>query len=314
MLNHIVENREVTYSIKPPFPRNMLIEPTNACNHNCIFCNNDKQMRKTTVIDTPLVYSLLEQAYEMGTREVGFYMTGEPLLCRDFSLFIKKAKDIGYEYIYLTTNGSKLDIKTAKLLIENGLNSLKYSINAATKVTYLKIHGKDDFDIVYKNVKDIHDFIEATDASIATFISYIICNENIHEKDLIFNVYGNLVDRIYLFEQDNRGGSLDGNMISSSGVYNVKENYHPCDMVFNRIHVTSSGFLTPCCTDENGMLSAVDLHTTSLNKAWYSDIMNDLRKQMIDKNLKNNQCYNCLYNRKKRIYPLNEHLHMQDLK
>ena len=78
------------YDLFPPFPaKNLLIEVTNLCNCNCIFCANNKMQRKRKFIDKDLVFNVLRDAYELGTREVGFYTTGEPLLNTDLLLFIK---------------------------------------------------------------------------------------------------------------------------------------------------------------------------------------------------------------------------------
>ena len=45
-------------------------------------------------------------AYELGTREVGMYATGEPFIVPELASYIKLAKDIGYTYVYLTSNGA----------------------------------------------------------------------------------------------------------------------------------------------------------------------------------------------------------------
>ena len=100
-------DRDELYSLEPPFPKsNFLMELSNACNHACIFCAHQKMRRKVGKIDKNLAFDILQQAYDLGTREVGFYATGEPFLVPDLPEYIKKAKDIGYTYVYLTSNGS----------------------------------------------------------------------------------------------------------------------------------------------------------------------------------------------------------------
>ena len=99
-------DRSELYSLEPPFPKsNFLIETSNACNHECIFCAHQKMKRKVGKIKKELVFDLLQQAYDLGTREVGFYATGEPFLVPELPEYIKRAKDIGYTYVYLTSNG-----------------------------------------------------------------------------------------------------------------------------------------------------------------------------------------------------------------
>ena len=104
----------------PPFPKkNLLIEVTNACNNKCIFCANRIMTRKLGMIDSKLVYKVLQEAFELGTLEVGFYATGEPLLNKKIYDYIKKAKEIGYEYIYITTNGILANLDNVKKLYNN---------------------------------------------------------------------------------------------------------------------------------------------------------------------------------------------------
>ncbi|MCL2812884.1 MAG: radical SAM protein, partial [Clostridia bacterium] len=100
-------NRKELYCLEPPFPHsNFLIETSNACNQKCIFCAHQKMTRKVGKIKPELVFDILAQAYALGTREVGFYATGEPFLVPELPMYIKKAKEIGYEYVYLTSNGA----------------------------------------------------------------------------------------------------------------------------------------------------------------------------------------------------------------
>lgn len=150
-------NREAVYREQPPFPRNMLIEVTNRCNHKCIFCAHKKMRRPFGNCDKRSMTNIIRQAFELGTREVGFYLTGEPLLNNDLEYYVGLCKKIGFEYIYLTTNGVFAEKERIRKLCEAGLSSLKFSINAATKETYQFIHGRDDFDKVFRNLIDINE-------------------------------------------------------------------------------------------------------------------------------------------------------------
>ena len=115
-------DRPELYTLEPPFPTtNFLIETSNACNHACIFCAHQKMKRKIRKIDKNLVFDLLQQAYDLGTREVGFYATGEPFLVPELPDYIKRAKDIGYSYVYLTSNGSVATPERIRAVVDAGL-------------------------------------------------------------------------------------------------------------------------------------------------------------------------------------------------
>jgi molybdenum cofactor biosynthesis enzyme MoaA len=83
-------------SLRPPFPENMLVELTNGCNHQCIFCANKKKPRKIGQIKEELLDRILVEAYSLGTRSLGYYTTGEPLISANLEKYIARAKEIGY--------------------------------------------------------------------------------------------------------------------------------------------------------------------------------------------------------------------------
>lgn len=58
---HMQENREVIWDEDPPFPKNIMIEHTNACNHSCFFCGNKHQKGHITKVDREIVLSIIEQ-------------------------------------------------------------------------------------------------------------------------------------------------------------------------------------------------------------------------------------------------------------
>lgn len=309
-MSKIIMDRDAKYMLVPPFPQNMLIELTNICNHKCVFCGYGKMQRPKRICDKTLVEKILKEAYQNGTREVGFYVIGEPLLYENISDIISLAKQLGYEYIYLTTNGVMANRKKLEEIILAGLDSIKFSINAATKETYLKIHGKDDFDTVKENLKSLDCLIKEKGLSINRYISFIRNKWNKEEESLLHKEFEKLVDNIYIFDCINQGGNM--NELAAMGIVDEKDKRPgstiPCDMVFNRLHVTVEGYLDACCADVEGYLAAVDLNQCSIKEAWESEIMQALRKRHLEHDLKGTVCYNCIYNKEEQIMPINQKL------
>ena len=86
-------DRNELYCLEPPFPyTNFLIELSNACNHACIFCTHQKMKRPVGKIEPKMVSSVLRQAYDLGSREVGFYSTGEPFIVNELPSILKRRK------------------------------------------------------------------------------------------------------------------------------------------------------------------------------------------------------------------------------
>lgn len=309
-MGKLVLNRDASFLLNPPFPHNMLIELTNACNHRCVFCGYQKMRRDIQTCDEELSKKLIHEAYENGTREIGFYIIGEPLLYAGLPGMIAYAKRLGYEYIYITTNGVLASKPKMEELVEAGLDSIKFSVNAASPEIYKKIHGKDDFGKVRKNIEDLHYMKQEKNLAIKIFLSFIKNEWNKNEESLLFEHFGKLVDEVYVFDCINQGGEMDE--LVEMGIID-KENIKPgstlpCDMVFNRIHITVEGYLSACCADFDGYLAAVDLHQMSLKDAWESTAMQDLRKRHLENDLKGTVCYNCIFNKKDAVYPINKEL------
>lgn len=290
-------------NIEPSIPINMLLEVTNACNHNCIFCANSKSTGKLQFINSQFVERVIKEAYELGTREIGFYSTGEPLLNNDLERYIKRAKEIGYDYTYITTNGALLNRERAESLVNSGIDSIKFSINSGKRENYKLIHGKDDYDKVYNNLKYLFEFREENKLDFKIFISCILTRYTIEEKQLLREKFGQFSDEIIFLECKNQCGVMYE--VNDRLTINHIEPKDICPLPFNKLHITCEGYLTACCADFQNYLAIENLNNTSLRKAWYSDNFKALRQKHLDKNLYGTLCYNCINNVNKKIEPIN---------
>ena len=309
MKKKLVINRSKEIIEKPPFPHNMLVELTNICNHECIFCAHKKMHRKTGYCKKDTMTRIIKEAYELGTREIGFYLTGEPFLCKDLNYYIKLSRDCGFDYIYITTNGVLANVENVKSAIEAGLSSIKFSINAATRETYKIIHGKDDFDKVVNNIKQIYKMRNNQYKEFPIFASFVVVTANQNEVKKFKEDLGKYFDDMIIVDAYNQGGNMpelnDGLLVSENESIKI-----PCEMLFNRLHITYEGYLNACCVDFDNMMAVENLNEVSLEEAWYSDRMVNLRRQHLNGKIDRNMCYRCINNTKTDvdIYPLNKKL------
>ena len=253
---------------------------------------------------------IIRQAYDNGTREIGFYLIGEPLMNPDMEAYVAHAHKLGFEYIYLTSNGALATIERMKSLISAGLNSIKFSVNAATPETYMTTHGKDDYETVKKNILDLRNYITEQQLDIPLFISFVQTEITKSDVDRLHRDFDGVVDKLYIFPCANQGDNMSD--VLAKGVIKKEQLFPgssiPCAMVFNRLHITCEGYLDACCSDVDGNLAAVDLHNMSLLEAWYSDIMIALRRRHLSGDLRGTLCHNCAHNAEEAVYPLNSAL------
>lgn len=290
-------NRQAVTGVGNGLPLNMMVEVTNACNHQCIFCAHSKMRRRARMMDLGVFEDIARQAYSGGTREIGFYMTGEPLLHRNLEAFVALSRTIGFNYIYITTNGALATLERLEALIAAGVNSIKFSINAGTRETYERVHGRDDFVQVKSNLLAVSDYIRRNGLDVGLFVSYIICRQNQHEVEAFRREIERHVDEFRAMPAYNQGGNMaelkDGVMLDPEW----KPQNAPCSMLFNRLHVTCEGLLTACCVDFDEELVVADLKETPLPEAWNCDRMRQLREQHLNNTLpESSMCWRCINN------------------
>lgn len=291
------------FQLNPPFPRkNMLIELTNSCNHKCIFCANRKMSRPKGMIDPEFVTRILKEAYELGTKEVGFYATGEPFVNKNLEKYIKIAKEIGFEYIYITTNGALCTLDRFRQCVEAGLDSLKFSINGYNRENYQFIHGADDFDVVMKNVKEISAYKKEHNLSCNLFSSSIVTNST-DSKEAFEELLRPYLDELVLIPVRNQGG-LMSDIIEELSVNHIVERINHCTNQFQGVFISCEGYLTGCCGDFNNYLAVADLNKCSLEEAWNCETLVELRRKLMEGDTENTMCHNCLHKKSTPFNPL----------
>lgn len=291
------------------FPRNMLIEPTNICNHSCLMCANSKGTKQRGFIDDVFAKRILKEAYDQGTREVGFYGMGEPLLDKNLESYIAYAKQVGYEYIYITTNGVLLSESRARSIMDAGIDSIKFSINAANPEDYCLIHGKNEFNHVIENLICIDRLRKEKKNKIALYISYIATRFTVADEEIFRSKYQEYVDDIVFIDCKTAGDMVDEvrkylSVDSNKDFVSTFEN-DICPIIFNNLYITYEGYLSMCCDDLQNYLVVADLKKENLKDAWNNQYACDLRKRHLEHRLEGTRCYNCIYGCNETVEPLN---------
>lgn len=290
----------------PPMPKNMMVELSNACNHACLFCTSPNMTRKIARIDKGLLSRIMREAREGGVEEIGFYTTGEPFVHKDLEAFVREASRLDYRYIYISTNGAMATPERAAKVIDAGLNSIKFSINAGSRETYKLVHGYDDWDKVMHNLAFISQYRRSLGRPLKLFISFIITRHTAHEVEQFRAKVGHLVDDILFVPVHNQSGQMNEVQadLTTTETPAIHKGERVCPMPFNRLHVTCEGLLTICCVDYQNYLAVADLRKTSLAEAWGNTIFRDIRRRHLDGCIEGTLCGNCWKNRQDPVTPL----------
>lgn len=272
----------------PPFPRAVLFEVANMCNHRCSFCAYSKMTRAHRAIEPDLFTSIARQCYDLGAREIGLHGASEPLMCKDLAAHIATCKEIGYEYIYFTTNGTLGTPEKWKAYIDAGLDSVKFSINAGNAETYKNIHGKDDFQKAIDSVTFVSEYRKPLDRPLYVAVSFVEVPQNAASFEELKARVSPLVDEVYHAVAYNQSGQMSELNVSKT----IPE---ICHIPFNQVNITREGFLRACCNDYQNMLVMEDLSKVSVKDAWEGGHARELRRRHITGDLHGSLCHNCVH-------------------
>jgi wyosine [tRNA(Phe)-imidazoG37] synthetase (radical SAM superfamily) len=287
----------------PPFPLKLKIDICGTCNQNCIFCPTAVQSGKHTNIDDKLCRILIRDGYDAGARELAFSATGEPLLNPKLEEYITFAKNIGYRYVFINTNGSLLNNTRIKSLLDSGLDSIKFSVNAGDAKSYHLIHGMDCFEQVIDNIKLFNKLRK--DQLPRLFVSFISLKENIRQGKQLFSLIGKYIDDFIIQNANTRGGFNEIIKLEDSLLGNDSFSFKfPCSQLFDTAVVLAEGYLVICCQDFDKQTVIADLHKINITDAWNSDKFIAFRKKYLDKDLAGTLCNNCLFELNQKVEPL----------
>jgi len=134
----------------PTFPRTLYLETTNRCDSECQTC-----LRTFNTLEPPKDLTLAEVQRLVDQfpvlERVVLHGIGEPLLNKQIFEIVAYLKTKGATVLF-NSDAISLTQKRAAQLIASGLDEYRVSMDAATRETYARIRGVDQFARVIRNV------------------------------------------------------------------------------------------------------------------------------------------------------------------
>ncbi|ACA19229.1 Radical SAM domain protein [Methylobacterium sp. 4-46] len=128
----------------------LYLEVTNRCNLLCETCPRTfETLEPPADMSWDLFTRIVDQV--PGIARVVLHGVGEPMLVDDLPRMIRHLKARG-TYVLFNTNGTLMQPKRFRDLIETGLDELRVSLDAADRASYRRVRGKDFFDRIVRDV------------------------------------------------------------------------------------------------------------------------------------------------------------------
>jgi MoaA/NifB/PqqE/SkfB family radical SAM enzyme len=127
------------------------LETTNRCNLLCTTCPRTyAELEPPADMSWALFTSIVDQIPHL--ERAVLHGVGEPMLVKNLPKMVRYLKDRG-TYVLFNTNGTVLNDRNGRALIDAGLDELRVSLDASTAESFLAIRGADFFDRILRNVR-----------------------------------------------------------------------------------------------------------------------------------------------------------------
>lgn len=267
-----------SFQTERPFPVHLDIEINNLCNMRCAMCEHGQDpkpeyFREKKQLDRDTMFRIMEEFVAKGGRSIDFNGLNEPLLSPELEEYVAFARDKGVIDLFLHTNAELLTPERSASLIKSGLTRVFFSIDGYSEETYSKVRVGGDFRKVMRNIED---FVRVRDNMGCKLpvvgVCFVRMADNEHEIEPFTRFWQERVDFMAIQE-----------CIEVPGVAFAREDAPPemsfrCYMPWTRMMITAGGGIAPCCTSYGRFLAVGSVYENTLEEAWNSEKMKELRR------------------------------------
>jgi radical SAM protein with 4Fe4S-binding SPASM domain len=292
-----------------PAPRSVKIEVSPRCNYRCGFCAlRTRKAQPKWDMDFTLFQVITHQMREAGVQEIGVFYLGEsfmnPRLLVDCIAFAKKT--LGFPYVFLTSNASMAFPEAVEACMQAGLDSLKWSVNAADREQFEQIMGVKGalFDTALDNIAEAWTVRQKGRYSTGLYASSIQYDGAQQQKmeALLTARVRPYVDEHYWLPLYSMGAFATERerelgfkpTAGNQGRVDALRAPLPCWSAFTEGHVTADGKLSACCFDANANWTMGDLTKQTFMEAWNSSKFVSLRAAHLKRDVTGTVCEQCV--------------------
>lgn len=286
LIKSYVEGRLISES----YPIELIIEPTNYCNLNCIMCPRDRMERNIGMMDFRLFKKIIDESKDY-VEFAYLHLFGEPLFHKDIFKMIKYAEKAGIK-VGLSTNATILTEKNTLNLLKTNLHLLILSLDNPSKEIYQEVRAGGNYDQLEKN---IHFFLNELGKSIKkpeVVLQMIDLDRNSAEKNSFESKFSMFSDiNIKIKEACNWAGQIEeiNKLVNSKSMANDSKCFEP----WRALTIYWDGKVVPCCFDFDGAHILGNVNCSTIKSIWNGTLMQEFRKKHLTNRTQINLCKSC---------------------
>lgn len=256
------------------FPSQVTVNITEVCNLACIHCPHPvfkvSEHYKARYLEPELNAKLVDEC-KGRTKFIRYSSEGEPLIHPQAYDMIQYAVESG-TFTTLTTNGTIMNEKRTRKLLDSGIHMIDVSIDAFLPETYEKIRVGGDLAVTRTNVLRLLEWSRGTKTQVV--VSFIRQELNETEAIAFESSWRSLGATVVIRNLHSAAGSI----INIAKLLKTKETRRPCVYPWERIKLSPHGFLTFCPADWVRGSDVADFRTTTIEETWNGDFYTALRQ------------------------------------
>ena len=267
------------------FPSQVNIDVTEVCNLACVHCPHPafkaSEHYGARYLEPALNTKIVDEVREHGegkTQYIRYSSEGEPLIHPKGYDMIEYAVRRSGTFVALTTNGTIMNEKRTRRLLETGVHMIDISIDAFTPETYANIRVNGDLDVTRGNVQNLIKWAKQTGSSTKIVVSFIVQPGNLHEVKQFEDFWKDQgVDSVVVRRFHSAAGAISS-VADTMRAAQAGEPRSPCVYPWERIVLNPRGFLAFCPADWTHESTVVDYRKATIVETWQSAFYKNLRK------------------------------------
>lgn len=272
--------------LRAEFPSQILMDITEVCNLACVHCPHPDFKRSehygARYMDPALNTKMVDEVRAHGrgiTQFIRYASNGEPLVHpRSYDMLDEAVQHSGV-FVTLTTNGTIMNEKRTRRLLEAGVHMIDISLDAFSPETYAKIRVGGDLNVTRANVLRLLDWVRDQKAQTKVVVSYVEQPANRHETET-FEKYWRDQGASYVVVR--RLHSCSGAKVDLADARRRLQQTalprRPCLYPWERIAVNARGDLAFCPSDWVHGSYIADYATTTIRETWQGEFYRRLRE------------------------------------
>lgn len=275
--------------LKAAFPSQVIVDITEVCNLACIHCPHPEFKQSAyysaRYLEPELNRKMVDEVRQHGqglTEYIRYTSEGEPLIHPEGYEMIEYAIRNSGVYVTLTTNGTIMNEKRTRRLLDSGVHMIDISIDAFKPETYAKIRVNGDLEVTRSNVLRLLSWIREGGLKTKVVVSFVEHPHNAAEA-ADFERYWKEQGADYVVIR--RLHSAAGAVVRVADLMRKEqadEKRRPCVYPWERIVLNPRGFLSFCPADWTHGSSIVDYRTTTIREVWQGEFYRALRLAHLD--------------------------------